>query len=72
MPPVKDEALNKPQRILCGAGFACKKSKIISKLKFYYRDKVKKRKFFKTLRQDNAVLRRAALSGSKPAPDRAR
>jgi len=27
---------------------------------------------FKTLRQNNAVLRRAALSGPKPAPNRAR
>jgi hypothetical protein len=38
----------------------------------WYRHKVKKGKKLKTLRQNNAVLRRAALSGPKPAPDRAR
>jgi hypothetical protein len=34
--------------------------------------KSKRGNFFKTLRQNNAVLRRAALSGPKPPPDRAR
>jgi len=33
--------------------------------------KVKKGKNLKTLRQNRAVLHRAALSGLKPAPDRA-
>ncbi len=37
----------------------------------YCRYEVKKGKKFKTLQQNNAVLRRAALSGPKPAPDRA-
>ncbi len=37
-------------------------------LKNYCRHKVKKGQNFKTLRQNNAVLRRAALSGPKPAP----
>ncbi len=37
-------------------------------LKNYCRHKVKKGQNFKTLRQNNAVLRRAALSGLKPAP----
>jgi len=34
--------------------------------------KVKKSKKFKTLRQNKAVLHMVALSGLKPAPDRAR
>jgi hypothetical protein len=34
--------------------------------------KSKRQNFQKTLRQNNAVLRRAALSGPKPAGDRAR
>jgi hypothetical protein len=34
----------------------------------YCRHKVKKGQNFKTLRQNNAVLRRSALSGPKPAP----
>jgi len=37
----------------------------------YCKHKLKKGKKFKTLRQNNAVLRRAALSGPRPAPDRA-
>jgi hypothetical protein len=37
----------------------------------YFRHKLKKGKNEKTLRQNNAVLRRAALSDPKPAPDRA-
>jgi hypothetical protein len=38
----------------------------------YSRLKLKKGKFFKTLQQNNAVLSRAALSGTKAVPDRAR
>jgi hypothetical protein len=37
----------------------------------YSKNKVKEDKNFKTLRQNNAVLRWAALSSSKVVPDRA-
>jgi hypothetical protein len=40
--------------------------------KIYSTHKVKMGKNFKTLRQNNAVLRRAALSGPKPTSNRAR